>query len=379
MQRVPVLNPDGSPAMPTKASRARRWLKEGKAKVVHNDLGIFQIQLIAAPSGCKCQDIVIGVDSGKLFTGLAVQTAKSTLLMLHLALPFKTVTDRMTTRRMMRRTRRARRINRKPVFKLRNHRQKRFDNRRQKGLPPSINANKQLEQRVITELRKIYPVSHFVYEIVKANGTKSFSPVMVGQLQQIAWLNSQLPTEVLEGWKTSILRRELGLVKNKTDKSAQEPATHAVDGVALAASHFIQYKIDRINRSADWIGHVDLNDAPFVVVSRPPYSRRQLHLLQFSKGGERRAYGGSQTINNFRKGDLILYKSKDKKIVGYCSGSTGQSLSISDANWSRLGRFAASKCQILSRSCGLVVKAQTLTAIPLATNLRYSGRTLAEA
>lgn len=283
MQRVPVLNPDSSPAMPTKASRARRWLKEGKAKVVHNDLGIFQIQLIAAPSGCKYQDIVIGVDSGKLFTGLAVQTAKSTLLMLHLALPFKTVTDRMKTRRMMRRTRRARRINRKSVFKLRNHRKKRFHNRRKKGLPPSINANKLLEQRVVTELRKIYPVSHFVYEIVKANGTKSFSPVMVGQLQQIAWLKSQLPTEVLEGWKTSILRRELGLVKNKTDKSAQEPATHAVDGVALAASHFIQYKIDRINRSADWIGNVDLNDAPFVVVSRPPYSRRQLHLCNSAK------------------------------------------------------------------------------------------------
>ena len=367
MIRVPVLNPNGSPAMPTKASRARRWLKEGKAKVVHNDLNIFQIQLVAEPSGCKCQDTVIGIDSGKLFTGLAVQTAKSTLLMLHLVLPFKKVTDRMTTRRMMRRTRRARRINRKSVFKLRNHRQKRFDNRRQKGLPPSINANKQLEQRVITELRSIFPVTHFVHEIVKANGSKSFSPVMVGQLQQIAWLEFQLPTEVLEGWKTSILRRELGLVKNKTDKSAQEPATHAVDGIALAASHFIQYKIDQINRSADWIGDVKLNNAPFGVISRPPYSRRQLHLLQFSKGGERRAYGGSKTIDNFRKGDLVLYKFKDKKITGYCSGSTGKSLSISDANWSRLGRFAASKCQILSRSCGLVVKAQTLTVIPLAT------------
>ena len=379
MIRVPVLNPNGSPAMPTKASRARHWLKEGKAKVVHNDLNIFQIQLVAEPSGCKCQDTVIGIDSGKLFTGLAVQTAKSTLLMLHLVLPFKKVTDRMTTRRMMRRTRRARRINRKSVFKLRNHRQKRFDNRRQKGLPPSINANKQLEQRVITELRSIFPVTHFVHEIVKANGSKSFSPVMVGQLQQIAWLEFQLPTEVLEGWKTSILRRELGLVKNKTDKSAQEPATHSVDGIALAASHFIQYKIDQINRSADWIGDVKLNNAPFGVISRPPYSRRQLHLLQFSKGGERRAYGGSKTIDNFRKGDLVLYKFKDKKITGYCSGSTGKSLSISDANWSRLGRFAASKCQILSRSCGLVVKAQTLTAIPLATNLRYSGSTLAEA
>ncbi len=31
MLRVPVQNPDKTPAMPTKASRARRWVKEGKA------------------------------------------------------------------------------------------------------------------------------------------------------------------------------------------------------------------------------------------------------------------------------------------------------------------------------------------------------------
>lgn len=46
MIRVPVLSPDGEPLMPAKASRVRRWLKAGKAKVVHNDLGIFQVQLI---------------------------------------------------------------------------------------------------------------------------------------------------------------------------------------------------------------------------------------------------------------------------------------------------------------------------------------------
>jgi len=37
--------------MPAKASRVRRWLKAGKAKVVHNDLGIFQVQLTQPPSG----------------------------------------------------------------------------------------------------------------------------------------------------------------------------------------------------------------------------------------------------------------------------------------------------------------------------------------
>jgi hypothetical protein len=43
-----------------------------------------------------------------------------------------------------------------------------------------------------------------------------------------------------------------------------------------------------------------------------------------------------------------------------------------------LGRFAVSKCKLLSRSCGLVVKAQPLTVIPRVTNLRYGGSTLAE-
>lgn len=215
MLRVPVLSPDNKCLMPAKASRVRRWLKAGIAKVVYNDLGIFQVQLIKTPSGENTQSIVVGIDPGKLYTGLAVQTNLFTLAMFHLEMPFKTVTDRMTTRRMMRRTRRARRINRQVKFKLRNHRQKRFDNRKQKGLPPSINANKMLEQRVITELLKIYPVSNFVYEIVKARGDNGFSPVIVGQLQQIKWLESQLPTTQLEGWETSILRRELGLHKNK--------------------------------------------------------------------------------------------------------------------------------------------------------------------
>ncbi|BAZ69079.1 hypothetical protein NIES4106_38480 [Fischerella sp. NIES-4106] len=36
MIRVPVLDKNGKPLMPTKPSRARRWLKEGKAKIVHN-------------------------------------------------------------------------------------------------------------------------------------------------------------------------------------------------------------------------------------------------------------------------------------------------------------------------------------------------------
>ncbi len=49
MIRVSVLSAEGKSLMPMKASRARRFLQQGKAKVVHNDLGLFQIQLLQQP------------------------------------------------------------------------------------------------------------------------------------------------------------------------------------------------------------------------------------------------------------------------------------------------------------------------------------------
>jgi hypothetical protein len=342
--------------MPTKASRARRWLRDGKAKVVHNDLGVFQIQLLQEASGTEQQDIVVGIDQGKLFTGMAVQSSKNTLLMLHLELPFLLVKMRLEHRNTARRTRRGRRINRKFTFNFRNHRQKRLNNRKQKGLPPSIKANRMLERRVVRELLKVFPITNFVFELVKAKGSKSFSPVIIGQKLQVQWLESLLPTETVHGWKTSILRDKLGLVKNKTNKSIQEPATHAIDGVALACHHFTKYIEDKVNQCADWFGKVVVTKSAFLIVSRPSYSRRQLHQFQAQKGGIRKPHGGSITIGGYRKGDLVLYKSKTKSIVGYCSGATKQYLSISDADWTRLGRFVVTKCKLLARSSGLLIK-----------------------
>jgi len=44
MLRIPVLDPDGKPLMPTKASRARRWLRDGVALGKWSDLNVFYVQ-----------------------------------------------------------------------------------------------------------------------------------------------------------------------------------------------------------------------------------------------------------------------------------------------------------------------------------------------
>jgi hypothetical protein len=163
MQRVPVIDKDGLPLMPCKASRARRMVRDGKASGKRNKLGIYYIQLVDKPSGRKTQSISAGIDPGKYYSGIGLQSSKFTLFTAHLFLPFETVKKRMEQRRMMRRTRRGRRINRSVAFSLRAHRQKRFSNRRSKKLAPSIKANRLLEIRVITELTKLYPISSIVY------------------------------------------------------------------------------------------------------------------------------------------------------------------------------------------------------------------------
>lgn len=364
MQRVPVVDSKHQPVMPTTPARARRWIESGKAVKRWSDCGQFYVQLTQEPSGHDTQDVVIGLDAGKKYSGVGVVSAKFTLYTAHLVLPFQTVRDRMDARRLMRRGRRGRRINRKVEFSSRAHRQKRFANRRQNKLAPSIRANRQLELRVVSELCKLYPVSEIRYEYVradvdltsgrkKARSGKGFSAVMVGQAWMLKQLEQFAPVVKVEGYQTSLIRNHLGLTKNKANKSASEFNTHAVDGVAIAASHFVEYrKYHRLDvDGADWFGEISITSAPFVVIRRPPFSRRQLHLMLPARGGVRRKYGGSTTRHGVRKGDLV----NSPKGIGYVSGDTEKQISVSDANWKRLGQIATSKVTLIRRSNGLVV------------------------
>ena len=355
--RVPVLSPSGEPLMPTTSARARKWISSGKAKPVWNDLNIFCVQLLVQPSGTETQEIVIGVDPGKLFSGIAAVSKKAILFTAHIVLPFKRVIARKQAQKILRRARRGRRINRNIPFAQRAHRQKRFDNRRGNKLPPSIRANRQLELRIIQELAKLFPLTEIVYEYLKARGNKGFSPVMVGQKWMLEQLSNIASTYKLEGWKTSTLRKQLGLEKNKDDKSIQDVTTHANDAIALGASRFVQYQSFHTANSHGhhWVGSVQLTDAPFKVISRPQLYRRQLHFENSSKGGIRKRKGGTVTPFGFRSGDLVEATKGKNTVRGYIGGysEVNRVVSIYNHNWKRIGQFSASKTHLLRRSNGL--------------------------
>lgn len=365
--RVPVVDKNHSPLMATKPSRVRRWLKSGKAVKRWSDVGLFYAQLTVDPSDVELQPVTAGIDPGERYSGIGVQSSKATLFMAHLVLPSEKVKKRLETCATMRRTRRGRRINRGVQFELRNHRQKRFSNRRGKKVPPSIRANRQLELRVFKELQQIFPISTVYYEIVKADvdktsgrkkarSGKGFSPVMVGQKWMLAELSKLCDVVSKQGWDTASLRRQLGLSKSKR-KSEQTPETHAVDGIALACAEFIRYQRfhKRNEDSAMWVGSVSITESVFSTIRRPPVSRRQLHLLQFARGGKRRAYGGTITRHDVRKGDLVKATQGKRTVLGWVSGDTAKQVSVSDSNWKRLGQFTASKVELFKSSTGIVV------------------------
>jgi RRXRR protein len=369
MQRVPVVSQTGEPLMPTKPSKARKLVRDGKALGKWNKLSQYYIQLTFEPSEKETQSIAVGLDPGKKYSGIGVQSKLVTLFTAHLFLPFETVKKRMEQRAMMRRTRRGRRINRSLPFAQRAHRQCRFSNRRSKKIPPSIQANRQLEVRIISELCKVFPTTSIVYEYVKADvdltsrrkgarSGKGFSAVMVGQKWAIEQLSKLAPVTKKLGWETANLRKYFGLEKQKHSKGDAIPATHALDGVVLAASQFENYQ--RFENSGGrghcWQGTVTITDAPFTIIRRPPISRRQLHLMVFSKGGNRRKYGGTVTRHGFRKGDYVLAERKGVQYKGWCSGDTATQVSVSNVEWKRTAQFSKSKVQLLQRSTGLICK-----------------------
>ncbi|MBW4677293.1 MAG: RRXRR domain-containing protein [Desmonostoc geniculatum HA4340-LM1] len=390
--RVPVMSSDGKPLMPTTPGRARKWIQSGKAVGKRNKVGVFYVQLLCEASGHNTQEIVAGTDRGKAFTGIAFQSKLATIVLFHACLPGfykskktsassanggsprwglackdrQSVTGKMEKRTELRRTRRGQRINRKVAFKLRNHREKRFCNRRQNKLPPSVKANREMELRILAEVSKILPISEIRDESCGGNTKKNgfgISPVTVGQ----EWFRLQASkiARVIEvdSLDTGKYREQLGLVKDKKDKSKQCPETHANDAIALASTAFIQYKAFYATNSYGhhWVGECAVTKAPFIVITRPKLFRRKLHQENYSACGILKRQGGTITPFGFRSGDYVQTSRKGEIIHGWVGGFTNsgktKNISIYDHNWSRIGQFNPNNIKLMKRSSKLCVVA----------------------
>jgi hypothetical protein len=136
-------------------------------------------------------------------------------------------------------------------------------------------------------------------------------------------------------------------------------------------------------RSGIFLGEIAVTPCQFAVISRPPICRRQLHLMIPSKGGKRRGYGGTVTRHGstpseaqvLRKGDYVKAEKAGITYYGYVSGDTKTQVSVSNANWKRLGQFTAKKVQLLQRNTGLVstVGLSNLTTSTYLDSARYKS------
>ncbi len=296
--RIPVVDTRGVALMPCTPAKARHLFKSGKARPKRNKLGLFYVQLCYEQEPDN-QPLVVGVDPGSKFEGFSVVGTKDTVVNLMVEAPDH-AKEAVETRRTMRRARRFRKW----------RRPKRFDNRlgRKQRIPPSTRSRWEAKARVVRHLKSILPLTDAVVEDVQAvtragkrrKWNAAFSPVQVGKEHLYRLLRDMgLQVSLKEGWQTKELREHYGLKKTKS-KSKQSFDSHAVDAWVLAASVSGAEKPTCLRL---WYG------VPAVL------HRRQLHLLQASKGGVRKPYGGTHSLG-LKRGTVVSHPKYGLSTVG---------------------------------------------------------------
>ena len=291
---VPVVDRTGKPLMPTTPSRARRWIKDGEATPFFKR-GIFCVRLNREPSQQARQEIAVGIDPGSKKEGFTVKSESHTYLNAQ-ADAVQHVKDAVEIRRNMRRSRRFRKT---PCRKNR-------QNRGRGCLAPSTKARWQWKLRIVEQLLKVFPITDFVVEDIKAKtlGKRkwdaSFSPLEVGK----EWFYSELRqlgvVHLKEGWETKELRDAAGLKKSKS-KMSEIFEAHCVDSWVLANW---------------WVGgHVWPDNTSMWCISPIRLHRRQLHMLQFAKNGLRKSYGGTRSCG-MKRGSLVDHSKWGLTYVG---------------------------------------------------------------
>jgi len=292
--RVPVVDLEGRPLMPTTPKRARLLLKHGKADARWSKLGVFYIRLKTAKTPNN-QPLAVGVDPGSRFEGLSVVGTRDTVLNV-MSEAVTWVKKAVEQRRTMRRDRRNRKTRCRACK----------SNRLGHGLPPSTRARWDAKLRIISQLQKVLPISTAVVEDARARtkpGQKrwnlAFSPLEAGKRyfhDSLAAMGLNVATR--QGYETKKLRRRFHLKKLR-QKAAKTFESHCVDSWVLAASETGAKK--------------PTTKSLFYLVPLR-WHRRQLHRLQPTRG-ERRRYGGTLSLG-LKKGTLVRHMKHGLCYVG---------------------------------------------------------------
>ena len=153
--------------MPCKPQKARKLLRNGKAKVIRREP--FTIQLLYGSSGYR-QHVTLGVDAGSKHIGLSATTSKKELFAGEVKLRTDIV-NLLSTRRQFRRSRRSRKTR---------YRKSRFLNRvhsKNKGwFAPSIENKIQCHLSIVAKLHKILPIDKVIVETASFDIQKIKNP-----------------------------------------------------------------------------------------------------------------------------------------------------------------------------------------------------------
>src|SRR4028118_1189704 len=291
---VPVVDKENRPLMPTIPSRARRWIKSGKATPFWKK-GVFCVRLSVEPSDTHRQPIVVGIDPGSKREGFTVKSQSHTYLNVQTH-TVDWVKDHVEVRRNMRRARRFRNT------PCRQNRKNRLVNKN--CIPPSTKARWQWKLRIAKWLTIMFPVSAFVVEDIKAKTWKgsrqwnaSFSPLEVGKQWFYSELSGMAHLETQTGNDTYEMRQSLGLKKSK-QKLSNKFEAHCVDSWVLA-NWYVE-------------GHTQPDNTNLIEVVPLEFHRRQLHRLQHAAGHIRSRYGGTLSAG-LKRGAIVKHQK-----YGFC-------------------------------------------------------------
>lgn len=301
---VPVVDRANAPLMPTTMRRAQRWSRSGKGTFFWK-CHVLCVRLNVEPSDNKKQQIAVGIDPGSKREAYTVKSKSHTFLNVLTSTP-DWVKKAVEVRRIMRRARRFRNTRRREC---------RSDNRHKSKLPPSTRARWGLKLTICKHLLKMFPITDFVVEDIKAK-TKSgktkwnvsFSPLEIGKLWFYGEISKLGNLTIKQGHETKELRELSGLKKDK-NKLSDSFNAHNVDSWVLA--NFVVG------------GHTKPDNEELLKLNPLRFHRRQLHALQFS-AGERRPYGGTISKGLVR-GSLV----KNKKFgIVYVGGTMDGKISV---------------------------------------------------